>query len=53
MLCRTLEGHAHWVNTLALSTDYILRTEAVFSTQDKMNASDSKLKQSVFENMYN
>lgn len=25
VLCRTLEGHAHWVNTLALSTDYILR----------------------------
>ncbi|XP_023707868.1 notchless protein homolog 1 [Cryptotermes secundus] len=25
-LCRSLEGHAHWVNTLALSTDYILRT---------------------------
>lgn len=25
ILCRTLEGHAHWVNTLALSTDYILR----------------------------
>ncbi|XP_044731051.1 notchless protein homolog 1 [Chrysoperla carnea] len=26
VLCRTLEGHAHWVNTLALSTDYVLRT---------------------------
>lgn len=25
VLCRTLEGHAHWVNTLALNTDYILR----------------------------
>lgn len=25
ILCRTLEGHAHWVNTLALNTDYILR----------------------------
>ena len=24
-MCRTLEGHAHWVNTLALSTEYILR----------------------------
>ncbi|CAG2116015.1 unnamed protein product, partial [Medioppia subpectinata] len=29
VLCRTLEGHAHWVNTLALSTDYAIRT-AVF-----------------------
>lgn len=26
MLCRTLEGHAHWVNTLALNVDYVLRT---------------------------
>jgi ribosome assembly protein 4 len=25
-LCRTLKGHAHWVNTIALSTDYIIRT---------------------------
>lgn len=25
MLCRTLEGHAHWVNTLALNCDYVLR----------------------------
>lgn len=23
---RDLTGHAHWVNTLALSTDYVLRT---------------------------
>jgi ribosome assembly protein 4 len=26
ILCRTLQGHAHWVNTLALSTDYAIRT---------------------------
>lgn len=25
VLCRSLEGHAHWVNSLALSTDYALR----------------------------
>lgn len=28
MLCRTLEGHGHWINTLALNVDYILRTGA-------------------------
>ena len=28
ILCRTLQGHAHWVNTLALSTDYVIRTGA-------------------------
>ena len=25
-LVRTLKGHAHWVNTLALSTEHVLRT---------------------------
>jgi len=24
-----LEGHAHWVNTLALSTDYVIKTAMV------------------------
>ncbi|CAI2169776.1 17931_t:CDS:10 [Funneliformis geosporum] len=27
-LIRTLEGHGHWVNTMALSTDFVLRTGA-------------------------
>ncbi|CAB3405566.1 unnamed protein product [Caenorhabditis bovis] len=26
VLCKTLSGHAHWINTLALNTDYALRT---------------------------
>lgn len=34
MLCRTLEGHAHWVNTLALSTDYVLRIGAFDPVKD-------------------
>lgn len=25
-MCRSLDGHAHWVNTLALNCDYIVRT---------------------------
>lgn len=25
-MCRNLDGHGHWVNTLALNSDYILRT---------------------------
>lgn len=28
VLCRTLQGHGHWVNILALSTDYVMRTGA-------------------------
>ena len=27
-LCRTLQGHGHWVNVLALNTDYVIRTGA-------------------------
>jgi len=27
-LCRTLEGHGHWVNSLALNSDYVIRTGA-------------------------
>ena len=27
-LCRTLQGHGHWVNYLALNTDYVMRTGA-------------------------
>lgn len=26
MLVKTLQGHGHWVNTLALNTDFVLRT---------------------------
>lgn len=28
ILVRTLEGHGHWVTTLSLNTDYVLRTGA-------------------------
>lgn len=35
ILCRTLEGHGHWVNTMALNTDYAMRTGAF----DPRNAS--------------
>jgi len=28
VLCRTLQGHGMWVNFLALSVDYVLRTGA-------------------------
>ncbi|XP_059480528.1 notchless protein homolog 1 isoform X2 [Neocloeon triangulifer] len=32
VMCRTLEGHAHWVNSIALNTDYVIRTGAVDPT---------------------
>lgn len=44
-LCRTLQGHAHWVNTLTLNCDYIVRTgpyepSAIF--QSKNNPDELK-----------
>jgi len=35
VLCRTLEGHAHWVNSLALNVDYVLRTGPFNPTTNK------------------
>nr|XP_033778783.1 notchless protein homolog 1 [Geotrypetes seraphini]XP_033778784.1 notchless protein homolog 1 [Geotrypetes seraphini]XP_033778785.1 notchless protein homolog 1 [Geotrypetes seraphini] len=40
VLCRTLHGHAHWVNTMALSTDYVLRTGAFEPAEASVNAQD-------------
>lgn len=34
VMCRTLEGHAHWVNTLALNTDYVLKIGAFDPVKD-------------------
>ncbi|OUC49976.1 putative NLE domain protein [Trichinella nativa] len=36
ILCRTFQGHGHWVNTIALNTDYVLRTGA-FDPKDSGN----------------
>ncbi|XP_077448924.1 notchless protein homolog 1 [Stigmatopora argus] len=38
--CRTLQGHAHWVNTLALNTDYVLRTGAFEPADATVNPQD-------------
>uniref|UniRef100_A0A1A9WN04 NLE domain-containing protein n=1 Tax=Glossina brevipalpis TaxID=37001 RepID=A0A1A9WN04_9MUSC len=35
ILCRTFSGHAHWVNNIALSTDYVLRTGPFHSVMDR------------------
>uniref|UniRef100_A0A1B6GE01 NLE domain-containing protein n=1 Tax=Cuerna arida TaxID=1464854 RepID=A0A1B6GE01_9HEMI len=52
VMCRTLEGHAHWVNTLALSTDYVLRTQAVPGPTDSSDkASLQKLARSRYDDV--
>ncbi|XP_065892149.1 notchless protein homolog 1-like [Dysidea avara] len=34
-VCVTLSGRGHWVNTLCLNTDYVLRTGPYESANDK------------------
>lgn len=41
VLCRTLQGHAMWVNFLALSADYVLRTGAFDPTTAALQPSDA------------
>lgn len=42
VLCRTLQGHGHWVNILALSTDYVTRTGAFDPANAKIVPQDSQ-----------
>ncbi|XP_068141600.1 protein Notchless [Drosophila tropicalis] len=49
ILCRTFTGHAHWVNNLALSTDYVLRTGPFEPVKkfSKDNSLDSEQRQAL------
>ncbi|ELT87611.1 hypothetical protein CAPTEDRAFT_179885 [Capitella teleta] len=42
-LCRTLQGHGHWVNHLALSTGYALRTGAYDPSKATLIAEESTM----------
>ncbi|KAL5996606.1 hypothetical protein ACLOJK_007525 [Asimina triloba] len=47
-LIRELKGHGHWVNSLALSTEYVLRTGA-FDHTGKQYASPEEMKEAALE----
>ncbi|XP_042018424.1 notchless protein homolog [Salvia splendens] len=47
-LIRELKGHGHWVNSLALSTEYVLRTGA-FDHTGKQYSSSEEMKQVALE----
>ncbi|XP_063585282.1 notchless protein homolog 1-like [Penaeus indicus] len=59
VMCRTLQGHGHWVNTLALNTDYALRTGAsdpralmkarpeYVSAEDRQEAAEKRYKEAL------
>lgn len=42
VLCRTFSGHAHWVNNIALSTDYVLRTGPFQPVKDRLKGVGSQ-----------
>ena len=42
-LCRTLQGHGHWVNVLALNTDYVMRTAAFEPSKAQIVHEESSL----------
>ncbi|XP_006820759.2 notchless protein homolog 1-like [Saccoglossus kowalevskii] len=52
VLCRTLQGHGHWVNTLALSTDYVLRTGAYDPSKSSTSHQEEDVAQ-LAEDRYN
>uniref|UniRef100_A0A0N4ZI08 WD_REPEATS_REGION domain-containing protein n=1 Tax=Parastrongyloides trichosuri TaxID=131310 RepID=A0A0N4ZI08_PARTI len=49
ILCKTLTGHAHWVNTLALNTDYVLRTGAFDLKNDCLSIPEDQVKEKALE----
>lgn len=54
-LCRSLDGHAHWVNILALNCDYIVRTgpfEPVDLSRSKIVDTDSKKMAQIAQQRY-
>lgn len=47
MMTQELKGHAHWVNTLALSTDYVLKTGCFDHTQKEFKTEKEKQKYAI------
>ena len=53
VMCRQLSGHAHWVNTLALNVDYVLRTSCFEPEKHcQRPAGDAEAAQKVAQERY-
>ncbi|CAD6190221.1 unnamed protein product [Caenorhabditis auriculariae] len=52
VMCRTLTGHAHWINTLALNTDFALRTACFDPSNRCLKPETSEECQKVAEKRY-
>lgn len=55
VLCKTFTGHAHWVNNLALNTDYVLRTgpfHPVIDRNKSHNVTDKQELQRLAQDRY-
>lgn len=46
-MTQELKGHAHWVNTLALSTDYVLRTGCFDHTKKEFASQKERQKYAI------
>ncbi|KAJ1605550.1 notchless [Cryptosporidium canis] len=46
-LLRDLKGHAHWVNTLAMNTDYITRSSCYYPTGKNLKLSFHSLQEKI------
>ncbi|CAJ0932145.1 unnamed protein product, partial [Mesorhabditis belari] len=53
VMCRNLTGHAHWINTLALNTDYVLRTSCFDPANHCAKPEDDKKAQEIADRRYN
>ena len=47
VLCKTFSGHAHWVNNLALNTDYVLRTGPFHPVMDRKKSLEVQDKETL------
>lgn len=47
VLCKTFTGHAHWVNSLTLNTDYVLRTGPFHPVIDRKKSNKIKSKEEL------
>lgn len=52
-MCKDLQkGHAHWINTLALNTDYVLRTGPYDNTGNLVGKTKEERKSFILSNVF-
>ncbi|CAJ0586785.1 unnamed protein product, partial [Mesorhabditis spiculigera] len=52
VMCRNLTGHAHWINTLALNTDYVMRTSCFDPSKGSKHPENESQAKEIAEKRY-